>query len=82
MYVHALLFQIENKELRDLLVISKTSVSVKMTATEENSQPAAAAATTTEQVKPPETECKEWSDQLDIQHQETGFMITLPIFAT
>ncbi|XP_075882701.1 suppressor of IKBKE 1 [Nelusetta ayraudi] len=51
--------EIENKELRDLLVISKTSVSVKMTATEENSQPAAAAATTTEQVKPPETECKE-----------------------
>lgn len=57
MYVHALLFQIENKELRDLLVISKASVSVKVTATEENSQPAAAAAE--EQVTPPETECKE-----------------------
>lgn len=49
-----------------------------MTATEENSQPAAAA----EQVKPPETECKEWSDQLDVDHQETGFMITLHIVAT
>lgn len=58
MYVHALLFQIENKELRDLLVISKASVSVKVAATEENSQPAAAAAAA-EQVTPPETECKE-----------------------
>lgn len=45
--------EIENKELRDLLLISKASVSVKTTATEENSQPAA------ELVKPPETECKE-----------------------
>lgn len=55
-------FQIENKELRDLLLISKSSVSVKTTATEENSQPAEAAATeaaTVEEEEPSQTECKE-----------------------
>lgn len=50
-------FQIENKELRDLLVISKSSVK---TAREETSQPAvAAAAQEQEQEQSPQPECNE-----------------------
>lgn len=54
-------FQIENKELRDLLLISKGSLSVKTTVTEETSQPAEAAAeaATVEEEEPSQTECKE-----------------------
>lgn len=60
-YDRVFFFQIENKELRDLLLISKGSVSVKTTATEESNQPAdaAAEATTVEEEEPSQTECKE-----------------------
>lgn len=55
-------FQVENKELRDLLVISKGSV--KMT-TEETNQPVAAAAAAEEaQEQSSQPECSEWQEKL------------------
>lgn len=56
MYGYSVFFQIENKELRDLLVISKGSVK---TAREETSQPAVAAAAEQEQDQSPQPECNE-----------------------
>lgn len=54
-------FQIENKELRDLLVISKSSVK---TAREETSQPEAEVAATAAQDQSPQSGSTEWSEQL------------------
>lgn len=54
-------FQIENKELRDLLVISKSSVK---TAREETSQPEADVAATAAQEQSPQSGSTEWSEQL------------------